>query len=274
MKSTLSIGAAMMARNAEALVGHSIASLSWVDGIYLYDDNSTDGTIRAAKQATRVPLVVEGGKEREAIFKRGEMAARNAMTNRAFERLGCDVLVLIDSDELMSRPLGDVISEAFADPLIDSLCLSMWHLFDERHYLHFWETHMNGIYMIDPHIRVIRKNKRYQPGFADGSHPFIKTTDYTQCVHGPYHFHMKYHHLSPYPNYALSFLPKRLTWASVEGFLRDLPFTLPDDIETVLSSIDWSAMEIQETDYYGAYETSRVSISPAEALVHPRDLPS
>jgi len=85
---------------------------------------------------------------------------------------------------------------------------------------------------------------------------------------------MKYHHLSPYPNYALSFLPKRLTWASVEGFLRDLPFTLPDDIETVLSSIDWSAMEIQETDYYGAYDANRVSISPAEALVHPRDLPS
>jgi hypothetical protein len=274
MKETLSIGAAMMARNAEALVGHSIVSLSWVDGIYLYDDNSTDGTVRAATQATRVPLVVERGKERDAIFKRGEMVVRNAITDEAFERLGCDVLVLIDSDELMTRQLRDVIFETFADPAIDSLCISTWHLFDERRYLHFWETHMNGSYMIDPHIRVIRKNNRYQPGFDDGSHPFIKTTDQTRCVHGGHHFHMKYHHLSPYPNYALGFLPKRLTWSSVEGFLRDLPFMLPADIEAVLSSIDWTAMEIQETDYYDAYEIIRVPMSPSQALVHPRDVPS
>jgi hypothetical protein len=43
--------------------------LELVDGIYLYDDNSSDGTISAARQATQVPLIVECGKERDAVLK-------------------------------------------------------------------------------------------------------------------------------------------------------------------------------------------------------------
>jgi hypothetical protein len=72
------------------------------------------------------------------------------------------------------------------------MSFSIFHLYDEKRYIHLWEDMINGVNLIDPHTRVVNKEKRFEPLFDDGSHPIINATEKTYCIHGPYHFHLKY----------------------------------------------------------------------------------
>lgn len=237
----------------------------------LYDDHSADDTVVSAQRSATVPLIIERGHEEHPAFVRGELAARNDLITRAFAACHADVLLLVDSDELFSKSLRPIIEETFAVPNVDGLCVSTWHLYTTSEYIHCWETILNGVYMVDPHLRVITPGLRYEPSYADGSHPCIPTTEHTRCVHGAHHFHLKYHHQSPFPNYALNFLPEYPKPADVRPYLRPLPFHLPADVEQYLNLVPWGSHQKIETDYYRDYENTRIPQTPTEVLIHPRD---
>jgi hypothetical protein len=260
-----------MVRNASFFLPAVMKGLSWVDAIFLYDDHSADDTVACVRRSATVPLVIERGHDVHPAFVRGELAARNHLITRAFEACQTDVLLLVDGDELFSASLRAILEEIFAQPDVDGLCVSTWHLYTTSEYIHFWETTLNGVHMVDPHLRVITPGLRYEPSYPDGSHPCIPTTEHTRCIHGAHHFHLKYFHQSPFPNYALNFLPEYPQPADVRPYLRSLPFRLPADVEQYLNLVPSGSQQKVETDYYRAYESTRIPQTPAEVLIHPRD---
>jgi len=269
-KKNLKIGACIMVHNMAPLIGACVKSLKWVDGIFIFDDHSIDGSVEIAKKYSKVPIKIEKSSTGSLAFEEGELQSRNYVLNQAFKNLGTDVMVIIDADEMLSSVIRPKIIEIFNNPSIDSVMFSTRHLYDEQKYLHFWETTVNGVKMIDPHTRVVRSGKRLTPLFDDGSHPILEATIATKCLHGPYHFHLKYHHRSTFPNYSIYFLPEQLTSSDVAPYLRELPFKLPRDIVSALSVIDWNKMPVyKETPHH---TTQRVKFAdPNEALIHPKD---
>lgn len=233
------IGAVILARDMEPTIGATIASLSWVDGIYLYDDSSSDRTIAIAEKRATTRLVVECSSSAMPAFSRGECGVRNFTIDRAFAALDCDMLLSVDADELVSSSLREYIRTAVGIGHT-RISLSMWHLFDRTHYLHFWERELGGRRVLDPHTRVFARGTYFEDIFADGSHPAIVADRDTLFLHEGFHFHLKYYHLSPYENQRLDFLPRRVDKDSAAPFLRPLPFTLPADIMAALDAIGWA----------------------------------
>jgi glycosyltransferase involved in cell wall biosynthesis len=266
----LKIGACIMVHNMAPLIGACIKSLQWVDGVFIFDDHSTDGSIKVAKKYSKVPIKIEKSSTGSLAFEEGELQSRNYILEQAFKKLGADVMVIVDADEMLSSIIKPKIIEIFSDSSIDSIMFSTWHLYDEQKYLHFWETTVNGVKMIDPHTRVVRTGKRFTPLFNDGSHPILEATTATKCLHGPYHFHLKYHYRSTLPNYSIYFLPERPTSSNVAPYLRKLPFKLPKDIASAMLVVDWDKMPFyKETPHH---TIQRVKFTdPSEALIHPKD---
>ncbi|MEK7151095.1 MAG: glycosyltransferase [Patescibacteria group bacterium] len=266
----LKIGACIMVHNMAPFIGACVQSLQWTNGIFVYDDHSTDGSIDVAQAQSEIPINVEYSKNKDVAFKRGELETRNYVIDRAFKALGVDILVIADADELFSSLLRSKIIESFSDPDTDSMAFSIWHLYDEKQYIHFWETKINGVDMIDPHTRIIKKDKHFIPLFEDGSHPILELTKHTACFHGPYHFHLKYHYKSTLPNYSIYFLPERPRKKDVLPYLRPLPFELPIDIKSAISLVDWGNLpSYKETPHHSL---KRIKFTdPREALIHPKD---
>jgi len=272
MDNVMKIGVATMLKNTEIFMEALMFNLSWVDGIYLYDDNSSDKTVKLAEKYAQTPLIVEQSTGGKPAFSRGEMAVRNYVIDTAFEKLNCDALILIDGDELISSSLKDLIIEKMFNDDYDSICFTTWHLYEENKYLHFWETKINGVKLIDPHTRIIKRNKRFERLFDDGSHPIINPTEKTYCTNEAFHFHLKYYKLSPYPNYALHFLPKRITEKDLHHYIKELPFKLPSGVKDTLQKINWAKYDKLNTDYYKYYKSERkLSASVEENLIHPKD---
>ena len=266
----LKIGACIMVHNMAPFIGACVQSLQWTNGIFVYDDHSTDGSIDVAQAQSEIPINVEYSKNKDVAFKRGELETRNYVIDRAFKALGVDILVIADADELFSSLLRSKIIESFSDPDTDSMAFSIWHLYDEKQYIHFWETKINGVDMIDPHTRIIKKDKHFIPLFEDGSHPILELTKHTACFHGPYHFHLKYHYKSTLPNYSIYFLPERPRKKDVLPYLRPLPFESPIDIKSAISLVDWGNLpSYKETPHHSL---KRIKFTdPREALIHPKD---
>jgi glycosyltransferase involved in cell wall biosynthesis len=266
----LKIGACIMVHNMAPFIGACVKSLQWVDCIFIFDDHSTDGSLEIAQKYSSVPIKFEKSFTNDVAFREGELKIRNYILSRAFQELDVDVMIIIDADEMLSSLIKPKIINLFKNPNVDSIAFSTWHLYDEKFYLHFWETTINGVRMVDPHTRIIKPSKRFMPLFNDGSHPILEATPATKCFYGPYHFHLKYHHRSKYPNYSIYFLPERLTFSDVKPYLRKLPFKLPKDIKSALSVIDWDGMPFyKETPHYAL---RRVKFkSPSEALIHPKE---
>lgn len=266
---SLRIGACIMAHNMAPLIGACIRCLQWTDGIFLFDDKSTDGTADIAKSSAQCEFASERSKHGDVAFRVGELMVRNHAVAETFERLSADVVVIVDADELLSSLLRPEIERWFNDPASDSMAFPLWHLFDQSRYLHFWETAINGVKMVDPHTRVIRRSRRmFVPLFLDGSHPILAATVSTTCLNGPFHFHLKYHFRSKLPNYSLYFLPERITEANAAPLLRRLPFLLPEDVAAGLASIDWDRMpRYDSTPHYVGQARADIG----EALIHPKD---
>jgi len=264
------IGACVMVHNMASLIGACVKSLQWTDGIFIFDDHSTDGSLEIARQYSNVLIKFERSSANDVVFKKGELESRNYILDRAFQELNADVMVIIDADEMLSSFIEPKIVELFNDSSADSIAFSTWHLYDGKKYLHFWETNINGVDMIDPHTRVVKPGKRFVPLFDDGSHPILEATSATKCFHEPYHFHLKYYHRSQFPNYSIYFLPERPTASDVAPYLRELPFELPKDIASALSIIDWDKMpHYKETPHHALQRVKFTN--PNEALVHPKD---
>jgi len=266
----LKIGACIMVHNMAPLIGACVKSLQWIDGIFIFDDHSTDESVKIAQKYSKVPIKSEKSSAGSLAFEEGELQSRNYILERAFKKLGTDVMIIIDADEMLSSIIKPKIIEIFNDSSIDSVMFSTWHLYNERRYLHFWETTVNGVKMIDPHTRIIRPGKRFTPLFNDGSHPILEATIATKCLHGPYHFHLKYHYRSTLPNYSIYFLPERPTSSDVAPYLRKLPFELPKDITSAMPIIDWDKMPFHKETPHHAIQRVKFA-DPNEALIHPKD---
>lgn len=268
--SKLKIGACVMVHNMAPLIGACVESLQWVDGIFIFDDHSTDGSLEIARQYSSVPIKFERSSANDVAFKKGELESRNYVLSRAFQELDADVMAIIDADEMLSSLIKPKIINFLNDPSADSIAFSTWHLYDEKRYLHFWKTNINGVNMIDPHTRVVKPGKRFVPLFDDGSHPILEAISATKCFHEPYHFHLKYHHRSKLPNYSIYFLPERPTASDIAPHLRELPFELPKDIASALSVIDWDKMPYYPETPHHASQRVRFT-DPNETLIHPKD---
>lgn len=264
------IGAYIMVHNMAPFLPACLKSLSWVDGIFLYDDHSTDGSLEVAKNTAICPIFCEEATSGRLAFEEGELKVRNYLIDRAFEVLGVDILIILDADEMLSAQIKPEIIKVLEDDNLDSLCFSIWHLYDKERYIHFWETKINGIDLIDPHTRIIKKGKYFTPLFEDGSHPTIEPTVKTRCIHGPYHFHLKYFNQSTLPNYSLFFLPERITEVEVKPYLRPLPFILPVEMAEALGVVDWESLPVYKDTPH--YDNRRIVFAdPKEALIHPKD---
>jgi len=266
----LKIGACIMVHNMAPLIGACVKSLQWVDSIFIFDDHSTDESVKIAQKYSKVPIKFEKSSASSFAFQEGELQSRNYVLDQAFKKLGTDVMVTIDADEMLSSTIKPKIIEIFNDSSIDNVMFSTWHLYDKRRYLHFWETTVNGVKMIDPHTRIVRPGKRFTPLFNDGSHPILEATTATKCLHRPYHFHLKYHHRSTLPNYSIYFLPERPTSSDVTPYLRKLPFELPKDIASAMLIIDWDKMPFYKETPHHAIQRVKFT-DPSEALIHPKD---
>ena len=266
----LKIGACIMVHNMAPFIGACVQSLQWVNGIFIYDDHSTDGSIEVARGHSEIPIKVEYSKNKDVAFKKGELEIRNYVIDRAFEKLNIDILVIADADEVFSSILRPKIIESFKNSDTDGITFSIWHLYDEKQYIHFWETKINGVDMIDPHTRIIKKGRHLVPLFEDGSHPILEPTKNTMCFHGPYHFHLKYYHKSTFPNYSIYFLPKRPSKEDVSPYLKPLPFELPSDVKSAVSLIHWESLPLYKETPHHSSERIRFT-NPSEALIHPKD---
>jgi glycosyltransferase involved in cell wall biosynthesis len=264
------IAACMMVRNMAWFIPAAISSLDWVDLVYLLDDHSTDDTATAAKLNAPKHLIVEESPFAGFAFEEGELKVRNYALERAFELTGASAVVVVDGDEIFSSELRGIIERAFTSGR-DSICTSTFHLRDLNSYLHFWVTKINKTVLIDPHTRVVSREKRYFPLYRSGAHPIIPATKQTLCVSEMLHFHLKYFHLNTQPNYSLTFLPKWLSAHAVRPYLRPLPTPLPAAITNAIQMIRWPNSR-RDTDYYKVHRVKRVKFSrPEQALVHPRD---
>jgi glycosyltransferase involved in cell wall biosynthesis len=252
-------------------IGACVQSLQWMDGIFIYDDNSDDGSLDIALKQSRTPIKFEKSQEKKVAFERGELKTRNYILDRAFQELRVDIMAIVDADELLSESIKPELLRAFSDPDTDSAALSTWHLYDENRYLHFWETEINGVRMVDPHTRIVTSGKYFTPLFQDGSHPIIEPTSHTVCLNGPYHFHLKYHKGSTFPNYSIYFLPERIMEADIVSYRKPLPFALPRDIQMALAMILWDKMPpYKETPHH---PINRVTYAdPNQGLIHPKDI--
>ena len=265
----MKVGAALMVNNMSPFIASSIRSLEWCDAIFLFDDHSTDDTVSLAKGAARVPLICESSPFEQTAFKVGEVRVRNYIVERAFVALKCDVLMIVDGDEVFSRKTRGALSEVFATPAVDRAVFPTWHLFDARRYFRVWETEVCEVTLVDPHVRAIRRGPGFETSFADGSHPRIRVTDNTASCLGPYHFHLKYFRGSPFPNYTFDFLPKWIKEGDALPFLQELPFDLPLDIRDPLESIPWGSWRRRDSLHYSE---ARVQLDdPLIARIHPRD---
>lgn len=266
----IKIGVCIMVHNMAPMIGACVKSLQWTNGIFLFDDLSSDNSIEVAQHNSNIPIIIEKSTNADVAFKRGELETRNYVIDRAFEELNTDVMIIIDADEMLSSKIRNEISEIFKDEQVDSVALSMWHLYDEKRYLHFWQTEINNTFLIDPHTRIVRKGRYFVSNLADGSHPIILPNDKTVCLHKPFHFHLKYFFKSTFPNYSLYFLPERIEESDAMPYLKDLPFELPSDIRSALYCVNWEMMpEYLQTPHYNS---SRILFAdPKEALTHPKD---
>ncbi len=265
----MKIGVAIMVNNMEDVVSSCISSVNWTNGIYIFNDHCTDKTIDLIRENCKTKLIIENSPFDKTAFEHSELKTRNYIIQNAFLKLGVDALILLDADELISDIIKPVIISAFSNEKIDRIAFNIWHLFDEKRYFHIWETCINNIYMVDPHIRIIKKGVLFQPRYSDGSHPGIKFTENTLCVNGAYHFHMKYMKKLKLPNYSFYFLPKYIKDKDAKPFLRKINFSLPVDIKKSLKLLATNNTKLVELKHHSEIRTKLDNIS--DALIHPRD---
>lgn len=105
------LGAALIALNAEARLAQCLAALSFADEIVVIDGGSTDSTAAIA-QAHGARVIVNG-----------DWPGFGPQKNRAIEALTTDWILSIDTDEVVTPELAASIRDAIALPRADVYAL-------------------------------------------------------------------------------------------------------------------------------------------------------
>lgn len=230
------IAAAILAHNAAATIGAALRSLHWCDVVYLFDDHCTDETVSTASES-HPNVKVERSTFGALAFEVGEISIRNHMLDRVQATLSPTVVVLMDADEIMDssvRPFAEQVRHHQAS----CVSVSIFHLFDGQQYIAYRETTKNGLYQVDPHVRIIQPSLRYEclrPGQV--SHPLMRAHEGAVHIHGPFHFHLKYLAKARLPNHSLEFLPQYPNQQQFLPFLRQIEFRLPLSVRQALSGL-------------------------------------
>lgn len=231
------IVAVMLARNAATTIGYAIASLQWCDAIYLLADHCTDDTARMARKASFIPIVIEDSPFATPAFEFGEITVRNHAIDRAIASYRTGALVLADADELFAEHLRP-FAERVANAEFSSATLSIFHLYDASRAIRYRETTKNGLFQMDPHVRIIAPHLRFVP-LREGQlgHPRMMAGARPIHLHGDFHFHLKYLEALGLPNTSLEHLPTRLDESALRLFLFPIPFELPAGVSTTVCNI-------------------------------------
>lgn len=241
----MKIVAGSIVRNEEKFIKFMIKSISWVNEIVILDDHSTDKTrsiledlsmrilkpkinlVRPFFHASMIKYLPNGKRD-----VGHEIETRNLFLKLLFDKHNPDAVVLIDGDELMSVNLKLIIKQALSENKFDGIALTCNHVFDKDDYLHVFEDKRNNVRMIDPHVRILFERLKYRHGeWADTPDCFIKSTNKTLCLDGPYHYHLKYCVGANSENYAFNFLPSKITKEKVLQHLHKHRYPFPKDIE-------------------------------------------
>jgi glycosyltransferase involved in cell wall biosynthesis len=234
------ICAAILAHNSAATIRHAIRSVSWCDGIFLFDDHSSDGTADIAEAVSIPPIRTERSPFHQLAFAEGELRVRNYMLDRLERTVGAEAIVLLDADEIMDRTLLPYAREV-QHGSYSSVSTSIFHLFDPCRYIRYRETLKYGLYQIDPHVRVIREGMRYtELRSGDEGHPLMSPGSQPLHLHGSFHFHLKYLRSIGLENSSLEFLPRNLTEVLLADFLEPIPFRLPTSVSSALQALGCS----------------------------------
>ena len=111
----IKIGACIMVHNMAPLIGACVKSLQWVDGIFIFDDHSTDESIKTARKYSKIPIKFKKSSLDNLVFKEGELKNRNYILERAFKELKTDIMMIIDADEILSSLIKPKIIKSFRD---------------------------------------------------------------------------------------------------------------------------------------------------------------
>ncbi|MBC2745900.1 MAG: hypothetical protein HF975_02630 [ANME-2 cluster archaeon] len=218
----MKIIAASIIRNEEKYIETMIRSISWIDEIVLYNDHCSDRTIEIVNNLSLdhgLPkiFIVEPMSEKTMLSNlnngnrdlSNEMQVRNTFLKMVFEKYNPNIVVLIDGDEMMSSSLLTHIEKILSSDNYDSIAVSCNHIFDENHSLDVYPAIWNDVRMVDPHVRVLKRFKPYEPGEYPGVPDcFLKPTTRTLCLDLPIHYHLKYIKYLGKTNYSLRFLSK------------------------------------------------------------------
>ncbi|NCP67929.1 glycosyltransferase family 2 protein [Candidatus Peregrinibacteria bacterium] len=246
----MKIVAANIVHNAELLIAYAVQSLSWADHIILCNDHCSDNTINILEATRKVlpckltiippwfdktmMLINQSGKR---DIQR-EISIRNQFLQTLFNKYDFDAVVLFDSDELFSQELRPIIEKVINEKEYNSVALTCNHLFDKDHYLHIFENSWNGVYLVDPHVRVLTKFQPYEPGeWKDTPDCMLRPTHRTLCLDGAFHYHLKYVSTLDLPNYSLKFLPQKLSREILQIYLRPNRYPHPPDLKEMLEKL-------------------------------------
>lgn len=136
MPATLSV--AMIARNEEANLPRTLASVRWVDEIVIVDSGSTD----------RTPEIAASFGARH-IFHR-DFRGFTPQKNLAIDACTSDWIYLLDADEVMTPELAEEIRQVLANPKYDAYWQPRLNLFLGR-----WLRH--GGFYPDRKLRLFRR---------------------------------------------------------------------------------------------------------------------
>lgn len=242
----MKIIAGSIVRNDKDFIEPMIKSASWVDHHFIVDDHSTDGTSELLKEIklkykhiTLLEPWFEGTMLNINEYSKREVSREKDIRNSFLDLLykeKADAIVLIDSDELMSCNLMQIIKQAI-ESSNDAVALECNHLLNIENRIKIYEQEWNGVKMIDPHVRILIGRKNYIPGeWADSPDCFINYTKNTFCSADPNHFHMKYWIGRNQKNYALKDLPTQISLDINDSFVDNFQIKIPEDISSIIKT--------------------------------------
>lgn len=240
--------AASIIRNEEKYIETMVRSLSWINQLVIYNDHNDDETLAilnklaSQRDVPKIEVINPlSGKTMLSVLPDGtrdvvnEMQIRNQFLQKVFGNYSPDAVVLIDGDELMSKNLLPFVEKIIADNTFDSIALTCNHIYDEKHYLHVFQAVWNGVKMVDPHVRVLKKFMPYQKGEYSGVPDcFLKPTSKTLCLDIPAHYHLKYIKYLVNPNYSLRFLPENVKDFEKTEYVKVNRFSIPADLRPLV----------------------------------------